>query len=262
MGGDKKPLAPRTREALLKEFPLNETGRDFAVGDLHGTYSVLEELMERVDFDPTCDRLFSVGDLIDRGPESDRTLEFLAYEWFHAVQGNHERMLVDAVDNSGDDFENWVTNNGGEWWLDIDEPTQHVFRKAIDALPIAMQIETAMGSVGVIHADVPANVAWSDFFDRMSENPDLMYYALWSRYRLKRAELTGDVPPVEGIDLLVVGHTPLRQALQLQNIYYLDTAAAYSRELEDAKLTLLQFHPDLKIHTLDTAGLLELEPEA
>jgi serine/threonine protein phosphatase 1 len=254
VSGDKKPIEPRPREALLREFSLNTGGRDFAVGDLHGTYSVLEELLERVEFDPTLDRLFSVGDLIDRGPESDRTLEFLAYEWFHAVQGNHERMLIDAVENSGDDFENWVGNNGGGWWLEIDEPTQHVFRKAIDALPIAIQVQTNLGTVGIVHADIPANLSWSEFFDRMTENPDLMYYALWSRYRLKRAELTGDVPPVEGLDLLIVGHTPLRQALQLQNIYYLDTAAAYSQELNDAKLTLLQFHPELKVTSLETAG--------
>jgi hypothetical protein len=36
---------------------------------------------------------------IDRGPESDRTLEFLAYEWLPAVQGNHERMLIESIND-------------------------------------------------------------------------------------------------------------------------------------------------------------------
>jgi serine/threonine protein phosphatase 1 len=42
------------------------TGRDFVLGDLHGTTDLLRLLMEHVAFDPKKDRLFSVGDLIDR----------------------------------------------------------------------------------------------------------------------------------------------------------------------------------------------------
>lgn len=252
MASNSPPLPQLPREKLLKRFARNEHGRDFAVGDLHGMYSALETLLERVNFDPANDRLFSVGDLIDRGPESYRSLEFLAYEWFHAVQGNHERMLIEAVE-SPDDMDNWVNNNGGGWWHEIDEPTRHVFRKAIESLPIGIEIESDNGLVGIIHADVPTDTTWHGFFDQMEQDPYLLYYAVWSRNRLKRAELNGDVPAIDGVDLMVVGHTPLRKATQLRNIYYLDTAAAYSRDIDDAKLTLLQFHPRLQLTSLKTA---------
>ena len=252
MSALKRPLPQLPRDALLKRFDRNEEGRDFAVGDIHGMYSVLEDLLESVNFDPQRDRLFSVGDLIDRGPESDRTLEFLAYSWFHAVQGNHERMLMEAHENP-DDMRNWIENNGGGWWLEIDEPTQHVFRKAIGALPIGMEVETNQGLVGIVHADIPVDTSWSGFFNQMEEDPQLLYYAVWSRYRLKQAEVLGDVPGIEGVDLVVVGHTPLRQAMKLRNIFYLDTAAAYSRELDDAKLTLLQFQPEIQLTSLGTS---------
>lgn len=253
MANAQKPLPKLPREALVARFPRNEAGRDFAVGDLHGMYSVLEDLLEKIDFDPEKDRLFSVGDLIDRGPESDRTLEFLAYDWFYAVQGNHERMLIEAVENP-DDMHNWVVNNGGAWWHDIDEPTRHVFRKAVEALPIGMEVESDNGLIGIIHADVPTDTSWQSFFDRMVEDPYLLYFAVWSRNRLKRAEISGDVPPVDGLDLMIVGHTPLRKAMQLRNIYYLDTAAAYARDIEDAKLSILQFHPRLELTALSTNG--------
>ena len=62
---------------LFKFFPKNHEGRDFVVGDLHGMFQTLEALMETVKFDTTIDRLFSVGDLVDRGPESKRVVEFL-----------------------------------------------------------------------------------------------------------------------------------------------------------------------------------------
>ena len=52
---------------LVKHFPLNDLGRDFIIGDLHGHWSVLERLLEEVSFDKAKDRLFSVGDLVDRG---------------------------------------------------------------------------------------------------------------------------------------------------------------------------------------------------
>lgn len=248
-----RPLPKLRRDELVKRFARNEQGRDFVVGDIHGMFSVLEMLLEQVAFDPSRDRLFSVGDLIDRGPESYRSLEFLAYEWFHAVQGNHERMLIEAVENP-EDMHNWVSNNGGAWWREIDEPTRHVFRKAVESLPVAIEVESANGLVGIVHADIPVDTTWPAFFDRMAEDPYLLYFAVWSRGRLKRAELTGEVPPVEGVDLMVVGHTPLRRATQIENIYYLDTAAAYSNEIADAKLTMLQFHPTFKLNQIATSG--------
>ena len=52
---------------LVKYIPENTKGRDFVVGDLHGTIHLLQVLLEQVKFDPADDRLFSGGDLIDRG---------------------------------------------------------------------------------------------------------------------------------------------------------------------------------------------------
>lgn len=57
---------------ILQRFAVNQSGRDFAVGDIHGCFSKLEAALRRVGFIPEKDRLFSVGDLVDRGPESHR----------------------------------------------------------------------------------------------------------------------------------------------------------------------------------------------
>ncbi|EOV9087845.1 metallophosphoesterase [Pseudomonas aeruginosa] len=50
--------------------------------------------MREAQFSPTHDRLFVVGDLIDRGPGSHRCARFLAQPYVHAVRGNHEDMLL------------------------------------------------------------------------------------------------------------------------------------------------------------------------
>lgn len=62
----------------LKHFTVNTAGRDFAVGDIHGHFTRLQVALDAVSFDPAVDRLFSVGDLVDRGPESEQVLEWLA----------------------------------------------------------------------------------------------------------------------------------------------------------------------------------------
>src|SRR3990167_4053677 len=75
---------------LVHRYPPNDKGRDFAVGDIHGHFTLLQEALDRVEFDPEIDRLFSVGDLVDRGPECRQVLNWLAKPWFHPVRGNHD----------------------------------------------------------------------------------------------------------------------------------------------------------------------------
>ena len=49
----------------------------YAVGDLQGCLEPLKCLLERVAFNPASDRLWLVGDLVNRGPESLQTLRYL-----------------------------------------------------------------------------------------------------------------------------------------------------------------------------------------
>jgi hypothetical protein len=79
----------------VARYATNTRGRDFVVGDLHGCRALLDRLLREVNFRPESDRLFSVGDLIDRGPESMSCLDLLDEPWCHGVLGNHEVMLID-----------------------------------------------------------------------------------------------------------------------------------------------------------------------
>lgn len=64
----------------------------YAIGDIQGCYQSLQKLLNKIDFNPSKDRLWIVGDLINRGPESLKTLQYL-YEFRDQVQcvlGNHD----------------------------------------------------------------------------------------------------------------------------------------------------------------------------
>ena len=49
----------------------------YVIGDIQGCYKPLRRLLATVDFHPLRDRLWCVGDLINRGPKSLDTLRYL-----------------------------------------------------------------------------------------------------------------------------------------------------------------------------------------
>ena len=67
----------------------------YVVGDIHGCLEELQALLALVDFQPNRDTLISVGDLVNRGPQSLETLLFLAeLPSFQCVLGNHDLYLL------------------------------------------------------------------------------------------------------------------------------------------------------------------------
>ncbi|OUM06634.1 bis(5'-nucleosyl)-tetraphosphatase (symmetrical) [Pseudomonas syringae] len=74
----------------------------YAVGDLQGCLEPLKCLLEHVHFDPDQDRLWLVGDLVNRGPQSLETLRYLynIRESLVCVLGNHDLHLLAAARNA------------------------------------------------------------------------------------------------------------------------------------------------------------------
>ena len=70
--------------------------RTIVVGDIHGCYDELMDLLDQVNFGPK-DRVVSVGDLVTKGPKNREVLElFMTDARFSAVMGNHDLALRPA----------------------------------------------------------------------------------------------------------------------------------------------------------------------
>ena len=138
---------------LVKTLAPNVRGRDFVVGDLHGCFEQFEVFRAFIKFDRIKDRMFSVGDLVDRGPDSLACLTLLHEPWFHAVKGNHEELMQDYL--LGGPTGNWWFPNGGNWWNKLSQEEKAIVNDLVEnkvvRLPLMITVE---GQFHVLHAEL------------------------------------------------------------------------------------------------------------
>jgi serine/threonine protein phosphatase 1 len=207
--------------------PPNVKGRDFVVGDIHGMFDTLDIALARIGFDPGKDRLFCVGDLIDRGPQSPRCIEFLQKPWFFATRGNHEALFLHMVKDGNLDRElckRYVPHGTG-WLLRQTRAQLRAYEAAFRQMPLAIEIPAAGGNIGIVHAEVPKGMGWAEFRARLDAGDrTVIGTALWGRDRVDAQDKSG----VPGIGRLFSGHTPQAYGpAKLGNCIYIDTGGIF-----------------------------------
>lgn len=92
--------------------------KTFAIGDIHGCFDSLKELIERKIQLQKDDKLILLGDYIDRGDKSKEVVDFIiellenGYDVI-PLMGNHEAMLIDAFEDEKN-ISKWIQNGGKE----------------------------------------------------------------------------------------------------------------------------------------------------
>lgn len=191
--------------------------RMFVVGDIHGCYDELMAKLDEVGFNKEEDKLFALGDLIDRGPKNEEVLELLKEDWFTSIKGNHEDLML-----NNDAYLHSI--NGGNWFINKSSEEKQYYINLVKDLPWFMVVVTPSGKrIGLVHADVYGTNDWNEFVSCYRNE----YAAMWSRERV-RLEISRDKinltnPDIIGVDHVYFGHTPLRNPITIGNKSWIDT---------------------------------------
>jgi serine/threonine protein phosphatase 1 len=227
----------------------NAVGRDFVEGDVHGMFDRVDEALAKVDFDRDRDRLFCVGDLIDRGPQSKEVVRFLDQPFVHGVCGNHEDALLQLhAGSSRPNSETWL--DGAEWWHELSLAERRTVIARLKQLPLVIEVPTPRGNVAFLHGDVPRGMHWSAFRAALEQDPNSVRdTVLWGRDRIGSKDHSG----VPGIGRVFVGHTPQWGGLRRYgNVYAIDTGAVFGWMGRGGHLTCVDIQSP-------TEGLVELK---
>lgn len=174
--------------------------RRFVIGDIHGCAATLRRMVEVVIGLTRDDRLYLLGDLIDRGPDTKGVLDFI-FELkgkgvaVSAVRGNHEDMFLLSCDKRSA-AALWGLNGG---WATLESfdaagPTDipSPYRLYLQGLPYYLMLEEFI----IVHAGLNFEVP-NPFSDTES--------MLWTRSPLVDLDRTGG-------RRLICGHTPVSRS--------------------------------------------------
>lgn len=203
---------------IHKNIPINHKGQDFFVGDIHGEYELLFTTLTQCQFNFECDRLFSVGDLVDRGSDSIACLALLHEPWFFAVRGNHEEMLLADEDS---ELARIHRSAGGEWFFQCSLVEQRRLKMLVEAhCPFAFTIESQFGPIGVCHANSPHN--WSALQTATIDDIELLQDCAWSTKQYQQVK-KGELFNISGVKFVVHGHVNCARVTTNLNQLWIDT---------------------------------------
>lgn len=208
----------------IRCYDENTSGVDYVVGDIHGNFKLLEQQLSEIGFDKSADRLFCVGDLIDRHEDSKDVIYYLMQPWLHSVRGNHEEMMLDYWEHQSSHYQLHWYDNGGDWSKGIDI---WPYVKGIQNLPFMIVVND---KYAIMHADMYDGID-RDWLEDYMEEPDSM--VLWGRRTLskyKQYENTS-IFRIDGFDKVFFGHSPIGTTpVTVENRVYMDSGQCFYPE--------------------------------
>jgi bis(5'-nucleosyl)-tetraphosphatase (symmetrical) len=122
----------------------------YVIGDIHGCFDELQRLLDKINFSASDDTLVFVGDLINRGMHSLKTLEFI-YALPHkiVILGNHDLYLINLA------YEALPLNYKPHTLMEIlDSPRRAVLADWLRRQPLMYKNDQQ--KYAVVHAGIPA----------------------------------------------------------------------------------------------------------
>lgn len=203
----------------------------FAVGDVHGQANALEMALGHADelrAQDTKSEIIFTGDLIDRGPESLRSIELAVdacdrFDQGTLLPGNHELMMMLCLLRKGtrEDFDRWYYNGGQALFHELDPHEETTISEVFDRIRERLDERFAQAIVQgpkhlvrnrvlFVHAGIHPHQDREDFLGQRRFGPP--HEAHWAWIRQPFLSWEGGWQH-HGLDLVVHGHTPATTSL-------------------------------------------------
>jgi serine/threonine protein phosphatase 1 len=135
------------------------THRRIIIGDVHGHYRALMQLLEAIA--PTDqDQVYFLGDLVDRGPHSAQVVEFVIQMQYPCLLGNHEQMLLNAIGSGEIDpnfMQSWLFAGGHNT---LESYNDHIPQDHIDWMKV-LPVYLDLGDIWLVHAGIDPKLPFS-----------------------------------------------------------------------------------------------------
>jgi len=139
---------------------------DYIIGDVQGCYDTLQKLIKKIDFNDDRDQLFFLGDVVNRGKKSLKTLRFIysLKENAKMVLGNHDfHLLVCALTPKKLNLKDTFSDI-------LNAPDKHILLDYLLSSPLILEHQDAL----LVHAGIPPQWDISDAF----QNAELVHKQL------------------------------------------------------------------------------------
>lgn len=196
----------------------------YVIGDVHGCYDEMMELLHKIEEEDEDARIIFVGDFVDRGPQVDKVLEWCLKNItvdgkYQSVRGNHEQMVLEW-------YEEWL-----QWWdeggfhhpkKELMPESYYDFSRWMDAMNLLRpeKLEPYMDFIHSLpyHKKLEIESVWGEknifrivhsFYEYEEVTPEEQQHSnLWKRIEYGNPGST---------EILVHGHTP---TLNIDYIYW------------------------------------------
>jgi len=206
--------------------------RRLVVGDIHGAYKALIDVLEKAKFNPSEDLLIGIGDYVDGYSQTYEVIEYLmSLPNFVGVKGNHDSFFLEWANEP--DYSPqpiWTTQGGTATLRSYDYKVNIKHRDWLNALPSYIELDNYL----FVHGGYIPYIDIKDQDDQ--DDQDLQ----WDRDLIKDSVMGYESIDIK-YDRVFVGHTALKDVWVGKKVIGIDTGAGWQGKLTVMNIDTLEY---------------------
>ncbi len=191
--------------------------RRLIIGDIHGCYRELLKLLYQFSFNSSYDQVYSVGDTLNKGPSSPKTLQILKHIDAKLVLGNHEALFLHILKKKPKD-----RNSKEKIFLDQFHGTEQYWYEYLKDIPLWRDL----GDLWIVHAGLQPGTT----HPHQNHKEVLITIRSWNENNDSLNNWPNDAPWFEQGSWekqIIFGHWASMGLVQNQDYICLDTGCVY-----------------------------------